>query len=140
MPERIQRQRTKGWRMPEGAVYVGRPTKYGNPFAVYRGACTVIGRPWSTIREQPLTAGVWIYRHGDDVAYTTHSSVEAAVEHSIDLFHTYCEVTQRDTPDEFAAWLAPLRGRDLACWCALSAPCHVPVLLELANQEVPVRG
>ncbi|MBK7274882.1 MAG: DUF4326 domain-containing protein [Actinomycetales bacterium] len=31
-PQRIQRQRTKGWRMPEGAVYVGRPTKWGNPF------------------------------------------------------------------------------------------------------------
>jgi hypothetical protein len=29
-PQRIQRQRTKGWRMPEGAVYVGRPTRWGN--------------------------------------------------------------------------------------------------------------
>lgn len=27
---RVQRQRTKGWRMPEGAVYVGRPTRWGN--------------------------------------------------------------------------------------------------------------
>lgn len=34
MPERIQRQRTKGWRSPEGAVYVGRPTRWGNPFKV----------------------------------------------------------------------------------------------------------
>jgi len=33
-PKRIQRKRTKGWRMPEGAVYVGRPTKWGNPFSV----------------------------------------------------------------------------------------------------------
>lgn len=33
-PKRIQRQRTSGWRMPEGAVYVGRPTKWGNPFKV----------------------------------------------------------------------------------------------------------
>lgn len=33
-PRRIQRKRTKGWRMPEGAVYVGRPTKYGNIFIV----------------------------------------------------------------------------------------------------------
>ena len=33
-PQRIQRKRTKGWRMPEGAVYVGRPTKWGNPFVV----------------------------------------------------------------------------------------------------------
>ena len=34
MPKRIQRKRTKGWRMPPGAVYVGHPTKWGNPFAV----------------------------------------------------------------------------------------------------------
>ena len=32
MPKRIQRQRTRGWRMPEGAIYVGRPTRWGNPF------------------------------------------------------------------------------------------------------------
>lgn len=29
---RIQRQRTKGWRMPAGARYVGRGTRWGNPF------------------------------------------------------------------------------------------------------------
>ena len=34
MPKRIQRKRTKGWRMPEGAVYVGRPTKWGNLFVI----------------------------------------------------------------------------------------------------------
>lgn len=33
-PKRIQRKRTKGWRMPDGAVYVGRPTKWGNPYVV----------------------------------------------------------------------------------------------------------
>lgn len=31
-PLRIQRKREKGWRMPPGAVYVGRPTEFGNPF------------------------------------------------------------------------------------------------------------
>ncbi len=31
-PRRIQRKRTKGWRMPEGAVYVGRPTRWANPY------------------------------------------------------------------------------------------------------------
>jgi hypothetical protein len=30
--KRIQRKRTKGWRMPPNTVYVGRPTKWGNPF------------------------------------------------------------------------------------------------------------
>jgi len=33
-PKRIQRKRTKGWRMPEGAVYVGRPTDFGNPHSL----------------------------------------------------------------------------------------------------------
>jgi len=32
MPVRIQRKRTKGWRMPLNTVYVGRPTKWGNPY------------------------------------------------------------------------------------------------------------
>lgn len=35
-PRRIQRRRAQGWRMPLGAVYVGRPTKWGNPFVVGR--------------------------------------------------------------------------------------------------------
>ena len=33
-PKRIQRKRTKGWKMPENTVYVGRPTKWGNPFKI----------------------------------------------------------------------------------------------------------
>lgn len=37
MPERVQRRRTKGWRMPEGAIYVGRPSRWGNP-ASFRGS------------------------------------------------------------------------------------------------------
>ena len=43
-PKRIQRKRTKGWRMPEGAVYVGRGTKWGNPYPVggrKEGALTI---------------------------------------------------------------------------------------------------
>lgn len=34
MAKRIQRRRVKGWRMPEGAIYVGRGSKYGNPYTV----------------------------------------------------------------------------------------------------------
>lgn len=30
--KRIQRKRTKGWRMPPNTVYVGRGSKWGNPF------------------------------------------------------------------------------------------------------------
>ena len=31
-PLRIQRKRTKGWRLPEGAVCVSRPGRWGNPY------------------------------------------------------------------------------------------------------------
>lgn len=30
--------------------------------------------------------------------------------------------------------VAELRGKNLACWCALDAPCHADVLLEIANR------
>lgn len=32
-PLRIQRKRTKGFKLPDGCVYVGRPTKWGNPYS-----------------------------------------------------------------------------------------------------------
>jgi hypothetical protein len=31
--------------------------------------------------------------------------------------------------------LAELRGKDLACFCALDAPCHADVLIRLANDQ-----
>lgn len=34
MPVRLQRRRTKGYRLPPNAVYVGRPSLWGNPFRV----------------------------------------------------------------------------------------------------------
>lgn len=34
MPIRVQRKRTKGWKMPENTVYVGRGSKWGNPFSI----------------------------------------------------------------------------------------------------------
>ncbi|MFG1319874.1 DUF4326 domain-containing protein [Xanthobacter autotrophicus] len=36
-PARVQRQRRAGWRLPEGAVVVSRPTIWGNPFPIDSG-------------------------------------------------------------------------------------------------------
>lgn len=33
-PHRVQRKRERGWKMPPNTVYVGRPTRWGNPFKV----------------------------------------------------------------------------------------------------------
>ncbi len=44
-PARVQRQRQAGWRMPPGAVYVGRPTRWGNPWRVEDlGAAEAVAR------------------------------------------------------------------------------------------------
>lgn len=39
------------------------------------------------------------------------------------------------TPEKLEEYLAPLRGKNLACWCAIGKPCHRDVLLRLANRE-----
>jgi hypothetical protein len=31
-PIRVQRKRTKGWKMPQNTIYVGRPSRWGNPY------------------------------------------------------------------------------------------------------------
>lgn len=39
-------------------------------------------------------------------------------------------------PTIVAAARLNLRGKVLACWCALDVPCHADVLIEIANAEV----
>ncbi len=50
MPKRIQRKRTKGWRMPEDAIYVGRPTMWGNRWKIGVRSNT-LGRNVETVEE-----------------------------------------------------------------------------------------
>ena len=85
--QRIQRKRIKGWRMPENTIYVGRPSRYGNPW--------VVGK----------------------------QGIETAQE-AVDLYRYHLK--DRNLFPE-------LRGKNLACWCALDKPCHADVLLEIVN-------
>ena len=39
-----------------------------------------------------------------------------------------------------AAAREELRGKNLACFCPLSEPCHADVLLEVANEEEGGQG
>ena len=38
-PVRIQRKRTRGWRAPANTVYVGRGSRWGNPYKI--GTCLI---------------------------------------------------------------------------------------------------
>jgi hypothetical protein len=51
----------------------------------------------------------------------------------VELFRTYIEACRDADPEEYEAWIAPLRGKNLACFCKLGHCCHADVLLELAS-------
>jgi hypothetical protein len=107
MPQRIQRRRIKGWRMPENTVYVGRPSIWGNPYRegqVHQiGGLAVTDDAVLAFRLLVTSEGNWPYR----------------------------EEAKRE-----------LGGKNLACWCPLTKPCHADVLLEIANPswEPPQQG
>lgn len=105
-PKRIERKRVKGWGMPHGAIYVGRPTRFGNPF-----------RPgWQDARRSE-----W---HDARKCVELFKFTMCRTDR-IGIF-TDVEMNEID--------LNILRGHDLACWCPLDQPCHADVLLELANE------
>ena len=129
MPERIQRQRTKGWKMPPNTVYVGRPTRWGNPFSVRGDAA-----PWAAV----ATGG-----KGNDPKARAHGVV-ALYFRWLSGKPIECGLTAMMAEKEFEAAGKPkpptieeitkeLRGKNLACFCPIGQECHADLLLDLAN-------
>lgn len=113
-PGRIRLSRAKGWRMPANTVNVARPGRFGNPFTI----------------EKAIDSG-----------YATAATAQAFV---VECFGDWIGPSQRGQdqwqgPESDKAkraiidGLPTLRGKNLACWCALDQPCHADVLLEMAN-------
>lgn len=50
-----------------------------------------------------------------------------------DAIFEFQRYVQQMPAAEREAYLAPLRGKNLACWCKLGEMCHADVLLWLAN-------
>jgi hypothetical protein len=125
-PQRIQRKRTAGWKVPlcscgcgKPAIYVGRPTPWGNPFVPRVIFCG------PTIRELHTTT---------EVVAAYRDLLTRAVVHPSCWDRKFLDARQH--ADES---IMQLTGHDLMCWCpAVDAdgnrgPCHADVLLELAN-------
>lgn len=131
MPERIQLRRTKGWRKPEGAIVVSRPSKWGNPYKVgARVVDPVNGVNPIASTSIPLgsaSAGHEIQRIAfDGTRYVQRMYRIKDAATAVELYRRLMV---------FEGWdLSELRGHDLACWCPLDQPCHADVLLELANR------
>jgi hypothetical protein len=112
-PVRIQLKRTKGWRMPENTVKVDRSTQWGNPY--------IAGETVPVVDDDGFGEVVDNYLIKD-------------VADAIGLYREHMD---------FKGWtydLESLRGKNLACWCAIDQPCHADVLLELANAKEPGNG
>lgn len=100
MPIRVQRKRTRGWRMPANTVYVGRSTPWGNGYTFTGDDGNNCGTREEAVRQFAKNIRGWKRIVGKAV---------------------------------YEEWIAPLRGKNLACWCALDKVCHADVLLEWAN-------
>lgn len=156
-PARIRRRREKGWTMPEGAVYVGRGSKWGNPFKLnddMTGLCRV-----PAALEKPAA---WEYEGRISGDGTSHAYFHPSPAPGIPMPVTYCEVRYMtraeivelykrcllgDVPPAVVAAYgrrnpvgvtvdqvrAELAGKTLACWCHIDDECHADVLLEIAN-------
>ena len=57
MSQRVQRRRIKGWRMPGNTIYVGRGSKYGNPYSVERYGIDEALRLYRIYLEEELREG-----------------------------------------------------------------------------------
>ncbi len=118
-PQRIQRKRTKGYRMPEGAISVTRPSLFGNPF--------VGDRAVEAYRE-------WLARETLGVGFIARMFGCVVTGRLRGIPWASANTRLKATDGSVLERLPELRGKTLACYCSPGALCHADVLLELANQ------
>ena len=126
-PIRIQRKRTKGYKMPKNTIYVGRPTKWRNPFKVGKRTPA-----WEkTFIAIQLCKKNFIVPGDIKVIYKTGIfDKPITLKQSIQWYRIWLkfqiEAKNLNVKD--------LRGKNLACWCKPGEPCHADILLKLANK------
>jgi hypothetical protein len=135
MPIRVQRKRTKGWRMPPNTVSVTRPGRWGNPWKLGDNMndhatkqfrkCETVADCVQAYRQNvdwdpPTFDKPWLIQGGTHDEPTT---LEVSGGYSDEI-----HVMRRSIRKY-------LRGKNLACFCPLDQPCHADVLLEIANSE-----
>ena len=134
MPERFQRQRTKGWRKPEGGIFVDRTTPFGNPWKVnapggfwlptYNVSGSKIGRVLTN------TDAAYLFMRGMDGCWFDAWMLPATLTN---FGRAEVRKLLRAHFDHINANLHTLRSHDLGCWCGIGEDCHAHVLLDLAN-------
>jgi hypothetical protein len=133
IPQRIQRKRTKGWKMPPNTVYVGRGSQWGNPFKVVQYS----DGKWA-VKCDSDDRQIEILTSNCHAAYDTKQEAQAdAVTCYRILYASYKHGEPMEKLLESMAFVESvenaLAGKNLACWCAPGDPCHADLLLKIAN-------
>lgn len=114
---RVQRKRVKGYKTPENTKYVGRPTKFGNPFRLTKDGYV---QAYSTNRNVFDKWIMWSINGGFEQKDIVEL-YEIWIKGNLQKEHPYLP-----TPPK----LDELKGKNLSCFCSLNVPCHVDILLE----------
>ncbi len=126
-PRRVRLVR--GVKLPDGVVSVARPSRWGNPWKV-GSECQISGSQFGN-------AGAYDRRA---LAFDLVLPGGVTAEMAVALYRDDLVRAVRDRDPSFpydggiVEMLGQLRGKDLACYCDLDAPCHADVLLDLANR------
>lgn len=120
IPVRIQRKRSKGFNLQAESrkingldcVYVGRPSKWGNPFNIGAEVINFNAAEGENPHQRMTRA---------DVVECFRNTLNALLYNDVKALPM---ITKE------------LKGKNLACWCPLDQPCHADILLKIANEEI----
>ena len=109
-PRRVHLSRKKGFTLPPNTVIVDGRTKWGNPWKVGMRLLALTG---------PDQGQEVVVDHARAVKYHRNQALSKGLAGRAIR----------------AKIRAELKGKNLACWCPLDAPCHADILLRLAVEE-----
>ena len=120
--QRIQRKRIKGYKQPKGTKYVGRPTKFGNPFRLTDS---------KMIQYYDEYIGDWLMLLTPSSDHSINDIIilyEKWIRNELYIFgYNFLKPPTKEDIDELGKY------KYLSCFCPLSEPCHVDVLIKILN-------
>lgn len=146
-PVRLQLSRRKGFDLQAlslatnglPAVKVCRPGKWGNPFDFRPSDCCWVALSYGCRGDRlgRREASVRAFREWINPPYgrrTILHEEQPKMGNGDKWINLGPPIKAGEAPP--LSDLTALAGRNLACWCRLSEPCHADVLLELANRPL----
>lgn len=115
-PQIIQRRRRpKGYKHPEGTLFVTRPLPMSNPYKVTE------------------KQGFYFVAAADGSGVISSSDKNFALRCAVYGYEYHMSEIERTQPDKYAAMMRRvLAAPFVACSCVPGSVCHAPVLIQLA--------